>query len=158
MKNWKLATISAAALLLLVPAVKAQPTCPTGATPLSVLAGAWSYRAALVSPVPFPPLPVSYVAAGTFTASVGAAGGKLTSIQSSVLNGNTIRFESDYGASSYQGFANCGGVTLNFTFSTRAVLYDCWFQANRTILYCVSVTDEFPVVLHASRIDAPPFN
>jgi hypothetical protein len=157
MKSWKFATLSAAALLLLAPAVKAQ-TCP--ANPNAILAGTtWSYQAELVSPVAFPPLPVSYVAAGLFTASIGTdrrgntGVGLLSSVQSSQVNGSPVRFESDFRASTYQVFPNCGGVTLYFAFSTRAVTYDCWFQAGRTILYCVSATDEFPVVLHASRFD-----
>jgi hypothetical protein len=156
MKSWKLATVFAAALLLLAPNVKAQVACPAGATPLSVLTGTWSYQATLVSSQPIPPLPFAYVAAGIFTASIGTdrrgnPAGVLTSVQSSQINGNPVRFEQDYGASTYTGFPNCGGVTLTFTFSTRPVDYDCWFQAGRTILYCVSATTEFPVVLHASR-------
>ncbi|HLH15803.1 MAG TPA: hypothetical protein VKX45_01215 [Bryobacteraceae bacterium] len=155
MKCLKFATLSAAALLLLAPSVKAQ--CPAGATPLSVLVGGWSYKAEFVSSQPFPPV-FSYVAAGTFTASIGTdrSGnpvGLLRSVQSSQLNGNPIRFESDYGASTYVGFPNCGGVTLVFKFSTKPVTYDCWFQAGRSILYCVSATDEFPAVLHASRVE-----
>ena len=159
MKTWKFATMSAAALLLLAPSVKAQ--CPDGITPLSALAGGWAYRAELVSPLPASPVPSvasSYVAAGAFTASVGTDRngnpiGVLRSIQSSQLNGTPIRFESDFGASTYSGFPNCGGVTISFAFSTRPVVYDCWFQAGRTILYCVSATDNFPVVLHASRVE-----
>ena len=154
MKILKLATLSAAALLLLAPSVKAQ--CPAGSTPLSVLVGTWSYKAELESGQPLPPLPFSYVAAGTFTASIGTDRngntiGVLRSVQSSQVNGNPIRFESDFASSTYTGFPDCSGVTLSFAFSTRPVVYDCWFQSGRSILYCVSVTDQFPVVLHASR-------
>jgi len=154
MKSWKLATIFAVALLLLAPSVNAQ--CPADATPLSVLVGSWAYQCQLVGPTAFPPLPTSYVSAGAFTASIGTdrrgnPAGVLTSIQSSLVNGNPVRFESDFGASFYEGFANCGGVTLEFSFSTRGVVLDCWFQANRNILYCVSATTEFPVICHASR-------
>src|SRR3954447_22331079 len=101
MKSWKLATVSAAALLLLAPSVKAQ--CPTGATPLSVLVGTWAYQSQMVSTQAQPPLPFSYVAAGAFTASVGVdrrgnPAGVITSVQSSLVNGNPVRFESDDGA------------------------------------------------------------
>src|SRR5436309_1512750 len=131
MKTWKLATVFAAALLLLAPSVNAQ--CPDGANaPLGVLVGTWAYQAEMVSTQAQPPLPFSYVAAGTFTASIGAnprapgtPTGVIRAVQSSMVNGNSTRFESDFGASSYQGFANCGGVTLFFQFSTRPISYDC---------------------------------
>lgn len=160
MKSWKLATMFAAALLLLVPsAVKAQPTCPAGVNPLSVFVGTWSYQASLVSAVGFPPLPVSYGSAGQFTASIGidrrsgGPAGVIRAVQSSIVNGNPVRLESDDGTSTYSVFSNCGGVTISLNFSTRPVAFDCWFQAGRSILYCVSIVDEFPVILHASRFE-----
>ena len=161
MKTTTLATILAAALLLFVPSVNAQPVSPCTGTPTSLdaLTGGWSYYAELVSsqPIPGSPNPYSFVAAGTFNAKPGTdrrgnPTGVINAVQSSQINGNPVRLEQDYGASSYQG-NNCGGVTISFTFSTRPIDLDCWFQAGRTILYCVSGTTEFPVILHASRLE-----
>jgi len=158
MKSWTLAIVFAAALLLLAPSMNAQ--CLNGATPLGTLVGPWAYHAEMISTMAQPPLPFSYVSAGTFTASIGATSrapgvpaGVIRAVQTSMVNGNPVRLESDYGASTYDGFADCSGVTLHLLFSTRPLSFDCWFQAARTILYCVSIIDEFPVILLASRVN-----
>lgn len=124
-----LATILFAGGVLSALPMFAQPaarSCPTGINPLQILEGTWTYSADGV----FPPTQ-SYASAGTFRASVGTdkAGspkGLLAITQTTSLNGQSIRQETDAG--SYQIFPDCSGGTLTLNLSTRPIAFDFWFD------------------------------
>lgn len=137
MRTIKVGFLCMAAGLLVAPAMRAQsfPVC-TG-NPLQSFTGTWAFKE---SGYNFPPTQF-LAAAGRFTAAVGVdrAGnprGVLTITQTTSVDGNPARLETDAGT--FQINSDCTGGTLTFNVSSRPDQYDFYFVNASKIVFTSS--------------------
>jgi len=105
--------------------------------PLAALGGTWSF-----SIHGFAPQFLPFASAGSFTASINAAGrGILTITNTSSWFGGITRQEVDAGT--FQINSDCMSGTLTFNLSSKPLTFDFWFSADGKTLRLVSTTNGY---------------